>query len=131
MKRGCAAALHKSPAYTAAGHRQSIQLALHQDRFAGACATLAAWASPPQDRLDKRPAACGLPGNRNRIEYIIKYVKYIKNIAVRIGDVHQLKRIAHADRAMRKSAPAKMLPIEAGDMRHPKPRFPDRSEFMD
>jgi hypothetical protein len=57
-------------------------------------------------------------GESNRIKYI----------AVRIGDVHQLQRNArHTERATRKSAPAKMLPIEIGETRHPKPRFPDRS----
>jgi hypothetical protein len=110
MKRRCATALHKFPAYTAAGHMRSVQLALHQDRFAGACTAPSAWAGHPQDRLAKWPATCGLPGNSSRIRYS----------AVRIGDVHQLERIAHVDRATRKTAAAKTLTIEAGDMRHHK-----------
>jgi hypothetical protein len=101
---------------------RSIQLALHRDRFAGACAALAAWPDHPQDRLDKRPATCGLPGKPKRIKDIVEYIiEYIKHMAVRIGDVHQLERMGHADPATRKNAPAKMLPIEAGEMRHPKP----------
>ena len=80
-----------------------------------------------QARARRRPCGLATPRIVSKSDLQNAFPgKLIRNkyIAVRLGDAHQLKRIAHhAHRATKTRAAAKMLPIEVGEIRHSYPAF--------